>query len=221
MKYFFVLFLSLIGCSNYSSNKEAFFYDAPFAKDSAFKSILADHQKRVYDFIGLKQLDKGTDSFEIRISMGYGIIAGLDIFSIRKDSSGWSGRHIYFQDTKFKQDYLGEIRYETLNTEVDSFWIAKPFKPICGWIKFIDSLNYYSLYTIRDQSQIEGCKLGGLDGTTAIIELSTKNSYKYISHWISGNSTCNEFVRFKNFIEMMERQLGMDYCWPRCWVREK
>lgn len=220
MRYLLFIFFPFLACKNNSSNEKAFSYDVPSEIGSMNQKYFLESEKNFYDLLGLKSLEKGTDSFEIRISILPGIIVGLDIFSIKKDSTGWSGKHIYFQDKKVVHDYLGETRYQLFNSEVDSFWMGKPFTPICGWAKFIDSLNYYKLNTIRDQSLIEGCNFGGLDGETAVIELATKTSYKYISHWISGNSKCDEFVRFKSFIQMMQRQLGIDYCWPNCWLKE-
>ena len=221
MKYFLLLVLPVFtGCISKTQKNNAFTYEAPYEKDPSLKRILVENPRKICDLIGLNPLEKGTDSFEIRVTLGFGLIMGLDIFSIRKDSFGWTGRHFYFQEQSVPAFRLGEARYEMPNTEVDSIWMGKPFVPICGWPTFIDSLRFFNLYEIRDQNQMNECKLGGFDGTIAIIELATKNHYKWLHHWISGNSNCDEFVRFKEFIQMMEMQLGINYCWPRCWPIE-
>jgi hypothetical protein len=66
----------------------------------------------------------------------------------------------------------------------DSVFLVKENIPACGWEKFSDSMNLFSVRNLPTQSLIENFKQNSVtDGGGVDIEIATNKSYRFISYY--------------------------------------
>jgi hypothetical protein len=213
-----LLLFSLMSCKN-KFQQNSFEIDLPDnyqPKESIFEV------KKIAEHIGLDDLENSSDTLILRIYTGFGIVAGTNVYEIKFKDSLWSGTHYFFQGKAFIRSYLKNRQHDGFNDEADSIWIAKRFNPLCGWDKFIDTINSSGILNLPDEDDIPDCKIAELDGETYVFEWSNKSKYRYYTFWASSNSPCIESKTFQNFRSFFTSQLGFfETCWPRCWVENK
>ena len=142
------------------------------------------------------------------------LIAALWPHSIYDDKTAAKGK-------AFIRSYLKNRQHDGFNDEVDSIWIAKKFNPLCGWDKFMDTINSSGILNLPDQDDIPDCKIAELDGETYVFEWSNKTKYRYYTFWAYSKSPCTENKSFQNFRSFFTSQLGFfEACWPTCWINK-
>jgi hypothetical protein len=216
----FILFLfHFLSCTNKKVEQKSFEIDLPKDYQST-ESIF--EVKKIAKHIGLDSLAKPSDTIRLRISIGFGIVAGINIYEIQFTDSSWSGTHYFFQDKAFIRSYLKNRQHDGFNDEIDSIWIAKKFAPLCGWENFMDTINSFGVLNIRDKNDIPDYNVVSLDGDTYVFEWSNKTKYRYYTFDGFSNSQCTENKTFQKFKIFFKSQIGFfEYCWPRCWIEKK
>ena len=207
---------SFFSCVNKKVEPHSFEIDLP--KDYATTEFIFG-VKKIGKHIGLDSLTKPSDTFRLRITIGFGIAAGINIYEIKYLDSTWSGVHYFFQGKAFIRSYLKNRQHDGFNDEKDSVWIAKKFTPLCGWKNFIDTINSSGVLNIRDVNEIPDYNVVSLDGDSYVFEWSSKTKYRYYTFDGFSNSECVENKIFQKFKSFFISQLGFfEICWPNCWI---
>jgi hypothetical protein len=165
-------------------------------------------------------LTKGTnDSLIIRFWPWEAFELWSNMFEFRLDSNGWKGYH-YCSYTFPDQD--GEIIHVDGNEKFgDSVFIAKQITPKCGWEKFYDSIKLFKLRTLPTQKLLKDFQEQGIrDGNGVDFEIATKNSYRWIQYNNPNDCSYQECKSIAQLTEMIVRQLGNDYSWPRVMIKK-
>jgi hypothetical protein len=176
------------------------------------KQFVQDNDK----IFNLPSLLNGTkDSLEIRILPFGAFDFQKQVFIFKIDTTGWHGYH-YFSYTLPVIDQEGKtMLFSDIKKIGDSVFLVKEIIPACGWEKFSDSMNFFSIRTLPTQSLIENFKYYPVrDGGGVNIEIATNESYRFISYDNPEMYSYNECKEITGFIKMLERQLGKDYTWP-------
>ena len=132
----------------------------------------------------LPTITNGTnDSLVIRFWPWEAFEFWSNMLEFRLDSNGWKGHH-YCSYTFPNQD--GKIFHISGHEKLgDSVFVVKQITPKCGWNKFYDSLNYFTLRNLPTQSLINNFKYQPiLDGNGVSFEIATRNLYRGIQYTI-------------------------------------
>jgi len=204
-----------IGCKQEKTSVSNFeFY--PNTPDSAnLKAKFIEQRAAEAKLYNLAALTSGTnDSLVIRFWPWEAFEPWSNMFEFRLDSNGWRGFH-YCSYTFPNQD--GRIIHLYGNEKLgDSVFVVKEIVPKCGWHNFYDSLNYFQLRSLPTQTLIKNFEHKLImDGDAAEFEIVTKNSYKWIGYNNPSSYNYQECKTIVKLIEMLTRQLGDDYYWPR------
>ncbi len=168
--------------------------------------------------LNLSSLNKGVDSLEIRIWPWEAFDHFVSCFVFKADNEGWRGYH-YFSNTIIQNDPATgmKLSFRDKYGLGDSVLLVKQITPSCGWKKFSDSLAFFKIYQLPTQSLIKDFKYHGiLDGDGLSFEIATDTSYRSITYSNPRYYDYEECNMVQSFWDMMQRQLGNDYCWPRC-----
>lgn len=169
----------------------------------------------------LPDLSSGVkDSLEIRIWPVGAFNWRKQVLIFKIDSTGWSGHH-YFSYTLPITDQEGKtMMFSDVKKVGDSVFLVKRLIPACGWEKFSDSINFFSIRTLPTQLLIENFRQNTvLDGDGVDIEIATGKSYRFIAYWNPETYSYKECKKITGFMKMLRRQLGSDYSWPEQLLR--
>lgn len=207
------IFLVAVAACTSGSVQKRFFTVYP-AKSSTYDSFYFNYitQSNIFN---LSSLSKGVDSFEIRIWPWDAFQIGREVFIFKVDSNGWLGYH-YFSNT------LPIDRPDGTKLELaDNFrlgknvLVVKKLAPICGWEKFVDSINTLHLASLPVQDSIKDFKRKGhTDGDGYLLEIATPVSYRQIYYDVPEWYDYDECKRLMRFADLLQRQLGDDFRWP-------
>ena len=193
-----------------------------YSKDSLETNILLERIKNTNYELNLPQLDKGVDSFELRIwNMGNGYIGDneetLCIFKLVKDD--FIANIILFKSREDKptekRDYLNFSR-----RVIDS---AKNYRliPKIDANRFFDSLNFYDLKKFPFQDEIPDFVDNLSHGSHFVIEIATKDYYKVFMYnspefyALKRHEVNNQ--RMKSFLEFIQRSFEISFHWYPHW----
>ena len=154
------------------------------------------------------------DSTEIRIwPIQYFDFAKRVI--ILKKNKYWKG-YLYYSYTSPVVDQDGTKVQMKDNFHIgDSVFVVKEFAPICGWMSFGDSVRNLIFENLPTQDSIPGFERKGIrDGNLFVIEISHLNSYKVVRYSNPSAYIDSTNRKFIAFLEMIKRQLGVNYNWP-------
>ena len=111
------------------------------------------------EVLGLRDLQKGVDSLEIRIWF----------FRAKRDRT-FGKLHIY----SYENGWNGQASYGS-TTLVEIL-------PKSGWNSFISKLLKKNIMTLQNQRDIEGFNLMIFDGDTYCVEVASKDTYRFYSY---------------------------------------
>lgn len=214
MRFTLLLVMIISFCCNVrkEADHQNNFESYPQISDSLSGELFVKQSGKLFN---LPALSGGVDSLEIRIWP-------MDVFDLRRqififkiDTAGWHGYH-YFSYTLPVIDQDGKTMIFSDNKKVgDSVFLVKEIFPVCGWEKFSDSVNFFSIKTLPTQSLIKDFKYNPIrDGGGISIEIATRKSYRFILYDNPGVYSYEECKKIIGFKKMLERQLGSDYSWP-------
>ena len=131
--------------------------------------------------LNLKDLRIGVDSFEFRIYEEFSLGTPDRLFIIKNENYKWKCSLYHYWTIRLEKESPMRIEEMISNTFVDSCSF-KNIIPLCGWNKFIDTLNHLNLFSLPSQSEINGFSDGVEDGIDFRFEVATKERYKYYSY---------------------------------------
>jgi hypothetical protein len=209
----------LISCKqeNYAVSNFEFYPDTATINKNSFYKQKIDLLTSIYN---LPTVTKGTnDSLIIRFWPWEAFELWSNLFEFRLDSNGWTGYH-YCSYTFPNQD--GKIIHVDGNEKLgDRVFVVKQITPKCGWDKFYDSIKFFKLRTLPTQKLVKGFQDQGImDGDGVDFEIATKNSYRWIQYNNPNDCSYQECKSIVQLTEMIVRQLGNDYSWPRVMIKK-
>lgn len=155
--------------------KADFLIDKPDSLD-----IIYTVSKHEINNLNLRDLEIGVDSLVLRIWYEEELWIGGDyMLDIKIDKDGRKNGFLYRYWSK-QVDYSemrGDNIYE-LFAKIDSF-IVKNVVPKSGWDNFLKQLQRENIYDLPSENNIPGFKSRHTDGYTWIVEVATKNSYRF------------------------------------------
>ena len=216
---FFSGIILLISCNHGKKSASNFEYYPDTATINKMNFSSAKIQI-LTSYFNLPTLTNGIkDSLIIRFWPWEAFEFWSNMFEFKLDSNGWQGYHYCSYTFPNQNGRIFHIYgHENLG---DSVFVVKQISPNCGWDKFYDSLNYFKLRNLPTQALINDFKYQEIrDGDGLFFELATKNSYRWIQYSNPGNYTYQECKSIVALREMIIRQLGDDYFWPRITVKK-
>jgi len=215
----FALFL-LISCKTKTKQSVRFDFYPPLPDTSENKRRFLKEDAKENAFFNLTTLTQGVDSFEFRIRYVNSFDDSKDLLVFKCSKKQWQGFH-YFSYPVSLKDFDGhDSTFINKKKFGDSVFLAKTIIPKCRWEKFSDSIRFYQISSLPTQSLIKNFKDHPvLDGGGVEIEIATKNSFRYLFYWtpdVYDYAECKKVIRF---LEMLARQLGNDYLWPRQFLK--
>ena len=100
--------------------------------------------------------------------------------------------------------------------------MVKQIVPACGWQKFSDSLEHFKIRTLPTQVLIKDFEHKVImDGDGVSLEIATIKSYRRLSYSNPSSYEYKECKLIEEFMQMLKRQLGNDYSWPKEWLYPK
>ncbi|HWB93112.1 MAG TPA: hypothetical protein VG605_14720 [Puia sp.] len=124
----------------------------------------------IENMMGLRSLEKGFDSLQIRIWYGYARTDTGQLFIFSRKDGKWSAELYNF------------VYLMSANKRIKG--IAKKVSaglPRQGWPRFSEKLFSFMVTTIPDQGEIDNYP-DFTDGDAVIIEVATKDSYRIFSY---------------------------------------
>jgi hypothetical protein len=222
---FLFVLLTIISCQqkeNKTSTESDFeFY--PNIDTSAYKQRFLEGTRNNNKIFNLPDLLDGTkDSLEIRIWPWEAFDWSTNVLIFKYDGSEWAGYH-YNSYTRFLSDQDSSLMiYSDAKRIGDNVFLVKQIIPACGWQKFSDSLEYFKIRTLPTQEWIKDFERKGiLDGDAVSVEIATTKSYRRLGYSNPSSYEYKECKLVEGFMEMLRRQLGNDYLWPRVWLYPK
>jgi len=216
----FILVATLLVCCEQEktvvSNFESYPDTATINKNSFYKQKI-DLLTSIYN---LPLITRGTnDSLIIRFWPWEAFELWSNLFEFRLDSNGWKGYH-YCSFTFPNQD--GRIIHVDGNEKLgDSVFVVKQITPNCGWDKFYDSIKLFQLRVLPTQKLIKNFQRQLiLDGRGVGFEIASENSYRWIQYDNPDNYSYQECKLIIQLIEMIIRQFGNDYAWPKVMIKK-
>jgi hypothetical protein len=125
------------------------------------------NKSKVEEKMGLRSIENGFDSIQVRIWYGYGRTDSSQLVVLTKTQAGWKS---IFYNFKY---YIDDIK-----RKIDSIGIQKEFRtPKSGWQSFSSNLFGLSITTLPDNTSLRYYP-DYADGSDIIIEVATKTYYR-------------------------------------------
>lgn len=184
--YIIILLIGLFSCGqNDSSKKNTVQIILPDSSKRHEVDIWYRYVKNLRRELNLKDLEIGTDSFELRLYEDFTLGRPERLFIIKNEKSIWTctiviffARHPIVGERRFKE---GNWKDEFSNSVVDSFY-AFNVKPKCRWDQLADSLKKINIFNLPSQEDIPNFEDIVSDGTEYYFEIATKDYYKFFSY---------------------------------------
>ena len=217
---FVLLIVFLSNCKQENTSASKFNFYPPLPDSADIKKSFIERRAINSQRFNLPTLFAGSnDSIVIRFWPWDAFEFWTHMFEFRVDSNGWKGYH-YCSYTFTNQDgrLFHIYGHEKLG---DSVFVVKQIIPKSGWAKFYDSLQYFKLRDLPTQSLINNFKSQDiLDGDGLTFEIASKNSYRCIQYNNPDDCRYEECKLIVALKEMIIRQFGDDYFWPRIIVKK-
>jgi hypothetical protein len=209
----FVLFT----CCNTPASQPVIVKKDIYPKDSFWLNI----KLRCDSSMGLKSLESGVDSFELRFWVDNQMFYGDNVFRIAYENGKWVNQNYFFIDNLGDTSVIHPISNVTVagNSFFDS---SRPFLVDAGKVERI--IKQFKLESFPTQTSLPEYKGCCFDGTVYYLELATRHSYRFIVY--ENPDCCKEKSlqnkRFKDFIEQFYALLPeLERCWPLCWKKDQ
>lgn len=215
MRSYLLLCLLFFSACKQAGKKPVSFDFYPAIKDSVEKKHFLDRLDFDAALFNLAPMYNGIDSIEIRIQPWHAFDPGKDLFMMRLDRSGWRGFH--YHTNSYYEITSNGIKVNSQGEEVKEEipFTALPFIPKCGWKKFEDSINIAAIKSFPAQDSIKTKPHPGkLDGSGFIIQIASKENYRYLLYHFYGKDQHEECQKIYELVHMFQRQLGDAYFWP-------
>lgn len=212
MIFLFVLFL--MACSCPKEKKQVFSFYPPSMDSTESKFLLSELDKTAQLF-NVPVLYKGVDSFELRITRYSAFEWSSNFVDFTVERNGWKGYHYDAYSMPFSLPDGAIVRHDDYRGVGDSVFLVKKMVPLCGWVKFIDTLMSYRPDTLPTQHLIKNfISKGYLDGYGYNIEVATAHSYRFLNYYMPDLYQYNECKAISSIISLMQRQFADSYYWP-------
>ena len=136
--------------------------------------------------LNLPSIEKGVDSFEMRIWVG-SIFVEHELIILKYSDTSWQTQ---------------KIRYYKSEDGVTHFKNEKIIKPTLSLPLLIDSLKQINLDKFISQEEISNFVDNIADGITYNLEIATKGSYKLFTYHCPEHFAKNE-INNKNFLDLL------------------
>jgi hypothetical protein len=178
----FCLFLICASCQLNNTNQQtpvntSIVIHSPYTEKN---EVLVSNVNNLSSELNLSQLDKGVDSFELRI-WNDGIFIENDLYILKYGKSGMMATNIRYgtRYPKPNEKVFDTISPDITSLIIDSFKTKRIFS-IANSKLILDTIKSFYLDTIPSQNQIPNFSDNIADGFSFTIELATKNSYKIL-----------------------------------------
>lgn len=169
----------------------SFNLDVPHKDDVYYKNI-----KKKQNALDLKSLNKGTKGVEIRVWFEYELQTFGELVVMRKKGKKWKGEYYRYEEKKAtKKHILGKV----------SSYKKKKAKPQIGWISLINELEENDIYSLPGEKRAKN-HLPNRDGVTYIIEVATRDSYRFYSYWCPDSKTGEEAEKMSKITELVREE---------------
>ncbi|HLK28670.1 MAG TPA: hypothetical protein VKT28_08815 [Puia sp.] len=144
------------------------------------------NKSKVESALGLKTLENGFDSLQIRIWYSYAFSDSFQLVIIKRTENEWMCNLL-----------SGKYNFETESNQIKSIEKTIHSKtPISGWNNFVVKLIKLNITTLPDENRISNYPEFA-DGDNIVVEISTKNNYRIYSY-TEPEKTQNEIQEAKN-----------------------
>jgi hypothetical protein len=173
--------------------------DTPITNRFAYK-LEQKHLDRIKDIskkLGLYDLQKGTETFELRMWLIPSMWDPSILYVLKRNDSTWTLFHYqyYCIQPEYKNYYTPNI--DSVNMES-----VRPQK--INWASYIRQLQLDNLWLLKTESSIKDKSFGVLDGNIYLTELSDKGKYKYLYYTIP-ETYQEKDTNHRRFIEFKKR----------------
>ena len=198
MRYFsLILLIVLFGsCNLKNSNLK-----------SGFNSIISDTANFKWTqnkttILNLSQINKGVDSFELRLWCSMAITDLKFVTILKFSNSNWQ-----LTETRYWIDNINRYPNDDLMILDSSF--TKKLVPRISFADIIDSINYFCLGVIPTQNKISGFIDRTADGISYTLEVASKNCYKILSYNNPKYYMDDNHKRINSVLKFFQRNLGL------------
>ena len=124
-----IIFFLLAFCKCSHVQKENFTTEKT-KTDNSYPSQIIKARKELLIVLGLNDISKGVDSFEIRFGYNTVLFIGQDFYVLKYVNEKWYGFHYYYELKGNVGDNEEDVNYSAKLTDLrDTFSIQKPFYP--------------------------------------------------------------------------------------------
>ncbi|MBY0537630.1 MAG: hypothetical protein K2P88_17370 [Chitinophagaceae bacterium] len=197
-----VQFTTKAGAMNIDSKNDTFrryVYVNPQSKDTSWSYR---EVRKVEKLIGLKSIQDGFDSLQIRIWIGYSSSEAQLVMLSRQDGV-YSARlyHLRF--------FINEVihDYDSVKSLVTNI------KPKSQWDSVIAKLISFDICSLPDSDEIENYPIIA-DGRGVIIETSTKKNYRFVRYLdpaIGVKYNIKEAEKVVNILNLLQSEFTIKY----------
>jgi hypothetical protein len=184
--------------------------------DTGKNEILYRNVNNLNSELNLSQLDKGVDSFELRI-WNDGIFTENNLYILKYGKSGMIATNIKYQ-TRYPKP--NEKVYDTTSPDITSLiidsFITKRIFSVVNSNLILDTIKSFQLDTIPSQNQIPNFSDNIVDGFSFTIELATKHSYSILhyhcpEYYASKGEINNK--KIEKFLLFFQRTFKTSFFW--------
>ena len=224
---FLFLLLTILSCkqkqNNASKESSDFEFYPAIPDSSAYGPQFLEEIKEANKLFNLPDLFNGTrDSLEIRIWTWEAFDWFKNVLIFKYDGLSWTGYHYHSYTTPITDQDGRQMTFTDVKKIGDSVFMVKQIVPACGWQKFSDSLEYFKIRTLPAQRLIKNFEDKAiLDGDGVSLEIATQKSYRRLGYSNPSSYDYEECKLIEGFMQMLNRQLGNDYSWPKQWLYSK
>ncbi|HEY0751932.1 MAG TPA: hypothetical protein VGD26_12295 [Chitinophagaceae bacterium] len=154
------------------SKKRQFLAEISFKREIPSDSHTYSFDKAKEKQLGLKSIESGFDSAQIRLWVDFALYKGRELYMIKHENGSWSA-DVYKMMVE---------RVDNLDKEIITSRTVKSVTPKLGWDLFVDSMLILDIETLPNMSDIPGLVDGWDDGVDYNIEIATKYRYRYYSY---------------------------------------
>lgn len=157
--------------------------------------------KQKINQLKLDDLELGYDSLQIRIWFDYSMIDYNQLLVLKYDGSEWRGWHYELEVLWNAYDLTDKIKRKK-KTEIT---------PSSGWTSLFEKLEKSKITKLPNMEDIDGLVDNWTDGSTYIVEIGTKNSYRFYSYHLPRKFM--EYWQAKNMVQILstlEEEFNME-----------
>ena len=183
--------------------------DTSVANSFSYKNE-QDYLKRkriICDRLALYDLEKGTDSLELRIWLIPSMWDPSILYILKAKDSRWTLFHyqLYMHRATSEDHYYDDPVIEYYNNPLlDSVAMESVRPQKTNWQTYISNLQLDSLWNLQTESSIKGKTFAMLDGHRYLLELNEKGKYKYL-FYTTPDFFRDKDINHKKFTEFQKR----------------